>query len=261
MTARSDDPLYVRSLEKGLAVLGLFETADRPLSLTEIAAGTGHGMSAAQRFTHTLERLGYIEKSARTRRYRPALKTLRLGQGYTRLGALPAASRPALRNLASRFGETVTLCGLDGPDVVTLLRMPARGQGGDGDGALGQRASVAASASGRAMLSHLPAMDALSRVFSAPRDALTAKTLTDPQRILGAVETVVSKGYALIDGERALGEISIAAAVLDPSKLPIGAVEITAERDRWKWRKDREKLATAITEVAAAVTARLAELD
>jgi IclR family pca regulon transcriptional regulator len=111
------------------------------------------------------------------------------------------------------------------------------------------------------MLSHLPAMDAVSRVFSAPRDALTPKTPTDPQRIMAAIETARSMGYALIDGERETGEISIAAAVLDHAGLPVGAVEATAPRARWKWRKAREKMASAVAETAEAVTARLANLE
>ena len=260
MTATTNDTLYVRSLEKGLAVLSLFETADRPLSLTEIAARTGYGMSAAQRFTHTLERLGYLAKDPRTRRYRPALKAFGLGQGYERLGAVPAAGATALGALSERLGESVRLCVLDGTDAVTVLCLPGQDPGSNGAGPE-QRGNVANSAAGRAMLSYLPAMDAVSRVFSAPRDALTPKTLTDPQRIMAAVETARSMGYALIDGERETGEISIAAAVLDQAGLPVGAVEATAPRARWKWRKAREKMASAVAETAQSVTARLATLE
>ncbi|RZA16878.1 MAG: IclR family transcriptional regulator, partial [Proteobacteria bacterium] len=56
--------LYVQSVDKAMKVLMAFDGSQRQLSLSDIAALTGMDLSAAQRFTHTLATLGYLNKDS-----------------------------------------------------------------------------------------------------------------------------------------------------------------------------------------------------
>src|SRR3546814_10997531 len=70
------DPLTVQSVLKAFSVLHAFGSSQRSLSLAQIAALDGMGKSAAQRFAHTLTRLGYLAKDPQTRRFEPTARTL-----------------------------------------------------------------------------------------------------------------------------------------------------------------------------------------
>ena len=61
----AQSPLFNSSLEKGLAVIRSFSASHRHMNLPEIAEVTGMTKSAAQRFTFTLEALGYLRKDPR----------------------------------------------------------------------------------------------------------------------------------------------------------------------------------------------------
>ena len=76
------DTLFVASLEKGLRVLNAFRTHRQSLGITDIAQATNLDKSAAQRFTNTLHRLGYLEKDEQTRRYRPAIALMDFSYTY-----------------------------------------------------------------------------------------------------------------------------------------------------------------------------------
>ena len=58
------DPLLVQSVEKAFRVLRAFDGSRPTLSLSQIAEETGLDISAAQRFTYTLTKLGYLTKSS-----------------------------------------------------------------------------------------------------------------------------------------------------------------------------------------------------
>src|ERR687885_36810 len=96
----------VRSVGRGLRILGSFN-ADRPeLTVGEIAAELDVHMSTASRLAATLAAEGFLDRS-------PA-GAFRLGSEMVRLGLLAAGSetletqaRPAMEALAADTGETV----------------------------------------------------------------------------------------------------------------------------------------------------------
>ena len=55
-----------------MRILSAFGEAHGEMGLTELARATGLDRSATQRFTATFHRLGYLEKDASTRRFRPS---------------------------------------------------------------------------------------------------------------------------------------------------------------------------------------------
>ena len=72
------DTLFVTSLEKGMLVLEAFSEDRSELGLSDIVKVTGLEKSAAQRYANTLHELGYLEKNAETRRFKPSVKYLEM---------------------------------------------------------------------------------------------------------------------------------------------------------------------------------------
>ena len=88
MNEYSDDPEFVKSLAKGLAVIEAFDADAPQMTLSRIASKVGLSPGSARRVLLTLTKLGYVGYSEEDKRYFLAARTLQLGYAY--LMTLPA---------------------------------------------------------------------------------------------------------------------------------------------------------------------------
>ena len=253
MASNIEEPLFIKSLEKGFTVLELFKTAPSPLRLSQISTLTGFGLSATQRLLFTLEKLGYLNKNLLTKRYTPGLKALSIGFSYDRLGMIKTVSSPILERLSENLKEDIYLLGFDGSNTINIINIPRE----KNHVKPGKPFNIAFSAGGRSILSYLPGMDAVGLIFASPRNAQTTKTVTDPKLIIGKVEEAYSKGFSVVDGEHDLDIISIGSAILDMAGAPIAAIELVAPRKNLKWMKQRERIGTQLETAAREITKSL----
>src|SRR5688572_6654577 len=79
---KSADPLMVMSVEKAFRVLAVFGQGHRTLSLSQVAIAAKMDVSSAQRFTHTLVKLGFLRKDSETKRFELTSKTLDPGYHF-----------------------------------------------------------------------------------------------------------------------------------------------------------------------------------
>lgn len=200
--------------------------AGRPeLGITEIAAATGFDKSAAQRFAFTLHALGYLQKSGTTRKYRLTRKVLGLAYAYLRSEPLIEIATPYLSDLRQKCQQRVDLSVLDGTDILYVVRLQSHREA-FGATLIGRRIPAFCSSGGRAMLSRMPDGEALELVERSTRRPLTPHTLTDIGKVMAAITRVRSDGYAVSVQECLVGEIVVAAPVVDMNGLPRAAVHI-----------------------------------
>ena len=122
------------SVAKGFDVLKAFrrgqtELGLRDLSLSEISRLTGMDKSSAQRFTNTLNELGYLTKDPHTRRYRPAVNLVDFYYTYVISNRLAEIAMARLIEAGRVHDTTVNLCELSGPDLVYTIRIPHERRG------------------------------------------------------------------------------------------------------------------------------------
>ncbi|MFC7555624.1 helix-turn-helix domain-containing protein [Pseudoroseomonas wenyumeiae] len=60
----AEGPLFLQSTARTLRVLEVFAQQPRPLSIAELAAAAGLNKSAGQRIVHTLQAMGYLDRSS-----------------------------------------------------------------------------------------------------------------------------------------------------------------------------------------------------
>ena len=256
MSSRFEDSLFIKSIEKGFAIIELFESVENELSLSEISKLTGYGISGTQRLLYTLEKLGYIEKNQQTKKYTPGIKTLKLGFTYNRLGTIQKASLEIITEMVSDVRESVFLLAFNNTNLINIMHSPSE-KPCPKFTAPGTPFDLIYSAAGRSVLSHLPAMKAVALVFSSNKNAYTKKTITDPKLILKQIETAYTKGFSIIDGETDLGTISIGSAILDKDGSPIAALEMNASRKEWKGMKQREQLGAKLEQATKQIGTNL----
>src|SRR5579863_8190313 len=240
--ARARDPLFNRSVEKALAILGAFGGERRALSLAELAASVGMTLSSAQRCVHTLVRLGFLRRDPGMKRWVLTPRPLALAHAYLAGHALLEQATTHLIDLNQASGESVSLSEPDGTNMMFIARFPSLKRFYI-HMPVGRRLPMYCTASGRAYLSALPAVQAQRLLRRCDLRALTPHTLTEAGTILKRIHEAREVGYAWSDQECYRGDLSIAAPVLGIDGQPLAAVNISAPTSRWTLPELRSKLA------------------
>jgi DNA-binding IclR family transcriptional regulator len=108
-TSRDADPLQVRALTRGLAILGLFDVDHREWTIDEMAEQIGLVRMTAYRMARTLESMAFLVRDPATNRYRLGPSVLAMGYVSDNHSGFVAAARPFLEALVKETGESVTL--------------------------------------------------------------------------------------------------------------------------------------------------------
>lgn len=204
--------IQINVLAKAFSVLEAFSASTPELNLEGLVDQTGLGKSSLQRLTHTLCKLGYLQRSQNRGHYALTHRALIFSFTYLRFNQLVRTASPLLGRLADQTGLRVDLTMLDGTEIVYPLRIPSRVETFS-ISPPGRRVPALASASGRAILSRLP-KEAVDQIFeSTILRARTSRTIVDKDVIRQAIIQAQKDGYAFQIGEVLEGAAAIAAAV------------------------------------------------
>jgi IclR family pca regulon transcriptional regulator len=208
--ADHNDPEFINSLAKGLAVIEAFGAESPNMTLSRIATKVGLSPGSARRVLVTLTKLGYMDYDATERRYALAARTLQLGYSY--LASLPALNllQPRLAELSDKLNESCSLMLRSGKEVVCVARATAKRLQSDYM-SVGSRFPAHASSSGKVLLGALSPeeFDALY-ADDVLLPQLTPFTVADVSKLRSQVDTARRQGWIFIDQETALGIASVA---------------------------------------------------
>lgn len=248
-----DDRLMVRSVEKAFRVLQAFDGTHQSLSLSQISVRTGLDMSAAQRFSHTLTKLGYLVRSEETRRYMLGVKLLEFGFQYTRSNPLIERALPYLLHLSNTVQETVNLTVLDGTDLVFVCRYSSR-HVINNDVIVGSRLPAYCTAPGRAILSRMPEDVTTAILKKSDLRSYTPSTTWQLEKLLEKIREAAEKGYSTSFEEYYPGDLSIAAAIVDQNRAPVGAINVAVSASRFTPEEATASFAPLVVSAASAAS-------
>jgi IclR family pca regulon transcriptional regulator len=257
---KEENTLFNQSLAKALSVFRAFSSRNRTMTLAEIATSADITRSSAQRIVFTLERLGYIRKHPRTRRFQLTPRTVFLGSGYLEADQLIDYANPFLASLGTTSGETVALTEPDGTDMVYVARFPSH-KHITIHVTLGNRIPMYCTASGRAYLSGRPPHEAHQLLDDSSRVPHTPRTCTDLATLVEHVQHARTRGHAYNNEEFYIGDVGIAAPILNSSGQSIAAVHIEAPRSRWTFDDAMQKLSPLVIECARSISNAARNLD
>jgi len=249
------DPLVVNSVGKAFQILSAFDASHPTLSLTELAAMTRLNRSAVQRFAQTLATLGYLRKDRATKRFALTVRNLDIANRFMLTDPLSERARPYLLNLNQTTQETVNLTILDGVEMVFVLRFLGR-HVLNIDATIGSRTPVYCSAAGIAMLSRLPRKEAHALLERCERRAITPSTTWRLDDLARKIEATAARGYATAFEEIHIGDLSVAAAVVDGNGRPVGAINIAALRSRLTPQAMEAAYAALVVDTARLISLR-----
>lgn len=253
---RESSTLFMGSIAKCFQVLETLNTAGRAVGLTELAALSGLDRSAVQRIAHTLRVLGYLRQDPATRALRLSGRMLEFSHTVLTTHQLRERAQPHLESLNRRTGETVNLMELEGDEIVYVARYPSM-HAVSVDLHVGSRLPAFCTAAGRAIMSRMDEAEALAGLKAVRRMAMTRFTVTSLPGLRLALQRARELGYALNDQEAFIGDISVAAPLLDREGRALGAINIAVPSPRWQVPEVLAKLVPQLLRAAAAVNKEL----
>jgi IclR family transcriptional regulator, pca regulon regulatory protein len=245
--------LFVGSTEKAFQVLHAFDGPQRFMTLADIARAANLDRSAAQRLVYTLEALGYLRRVAGTRNYGLTSKVLQFSHNYLKANDLIDRASPRLLDISRNLGETTNLHELDGHEVVFVARFPGQHLI-NVDIVIGSRLPALFTASGTAILSALPEEERLDLLKRTPLEPMTPFTVTDPDKLLNRVRLAATRGYAVVMNETVMGDISVAAPVIDEHGRAVAAINISVPTTRWTQERAEAELVQHVHVAATSVS-------
>lgn len=221
---------FIAGLERGLALIEVFDDANPRMTIAQAASRTGLPRSAVRRHLLTLCHLGYMETDGKL--YWLAPRVLRLGRSYLGASRLPRKVQPFMQRLSETIGETVNVSVLDGHEVAYLARSNSPRLVSIGFQP-GDRAPAHVVAPGVILVSALS--DDLCARWIAEHDFVgyTMQTVTTREAFAAEVAGARKDGYCLLEQQLTSGLTGVSVLLRDGRGRCHGAMGTTFPTSAW----------------------------
>lgn len=220
---------FVASLAKGLDVLQAFSRERPELTLSQVAEIVGTSPAATRRSLLTLQKLGFLTSHGRQFLLTP--RVLRLSEAFLSSVGMQEVMQQFLQDMVDATGDSASVAVLDGTDILYIASVPVK-RSFQLTPTIGTRYPAYATSLGRAILSHSPQEMIDSVLAQSDLTKLTAKTVTDPDRLRKILSKAKTAGLVGVEDELAYGVVSVAMPLLDATGRAIAAVNCSTSPAR-----------------------------
>jgi IclR family acetate operon transcriptional repressor len=227
----SSEGEIVQSVDRALAIVELLLRSGEPLTVREVALGTGINRTTAHRLLASLHRRGWIERAAGGGGYRPSLRYLALVRASLDDRDFVEEVLPTMERLSLLSRETVHLGVLDNNDVLHVAKVDSPEIVGVSS-RVGTRAAPHVTGLGKALLAAGPDEELEAYLAFAGKRA-------DPQAPLNSdafrddIALTRQRGYSIDDGESSAGVRCLAVAIRGVDGRPLFALSLTGPSARF----------------------------
>lgn len=241
-------PTTVPAAARTMTLLEVFAREKRELSNSDLARLMDLPESSCSDLLHTLHELGYLLRTARSRRFYPTARLLAVAREISASDPLYAVGAEACELLRDKTGET-GLCGRLENGVVKVLaftegRHPLRYMQNVGD-----KLALHVSALGKAVLALGTPEEAARQLRLKPLRPLASGTITDLAALEAQVAQAREQGWIWVENEGSDGLSALAVAGLAGGE-PL-AISVAGPTDRM--RAQRAQCLQALQEVHALI--------
>lgn len=227
----------IAPIERGLAILEAFGPTGQWLGNQEIATCTGIPKPTVTRLTQTLMKEGFLNHSARLRKYR--LASAVLGLGYVTMDStdIAAIARPLMQELGDECGVFVSLAGRNGLDISLVENCHSTTNAVTLGLNVGSRFPIEACPLGLALLSGLPSTERDYLLDHIRLRYNQEYRVSLRLRVADATMQVVQKGYYVTEWGPQITVASAPLNVADRPPMSIGCAGPTKSLVRAKLRE------------------------
>jgi IclR family pca regulon transcriptional regulator len=189
---------FVQSLDRGLAIMKVFNERTPRLTLSEVAELTGFTRATARRFLLTLESLNYVGSTGRYFFLRP--RVLELGHAYLSSYNLVSIAQDHLESIANELRESCSASVLENENIIYICRA-ASNRIMTVNIALGHQLPAYATSMGRVLLGALPEKELEFYLQTSKREKLTSRTVYEIDELRKIIMKVRKQGWAINEQE------------------------------------------------------------
>ncbi len=205
--------------------------AEAPLSVVDLSEKTGVTKPTVYRILNTLESGGFVVRDSKHRKYVLGPALIGLGRATRNSGELITHVRPSLRELREKYNETVNLGVLSHGKVIYLETL---------ESAQKLRVTVPmtiknnchTTALGRTILAAMDEASALKIIDEVYEELGSHSKFQSQEEFMSTLRKSRVRGYAIDEGDDAIGYGCIAAPILNSFGNPIAAISISAPTSR-----------------------------
>lgn len=241
-------PTIVPAAARTMTLLEVFAREKRELSNSDLSRLMDLPESSCSDLLHTLHEMGYLLRTARSRRFYPTARLLSVAKEISASDPLYAVGAEACELLRDRTGET-GLCGRLENGVVKVIALS------EGRHALrymqhvGDKLALHVSALGKAILAIGTPEEAARQLRLKPLRVLASGTLTDLAALEAQVERAREQGWIWVENEGSEGLSAVAVA----GQIGGETVALSVAGLTHRMRDQRERCLEALQEVKAIV--------
>jgi DNA-binding IclR family transcriptional regulator len=221
----------ITSLDRGLRILQVLSAESEGLGVTEVSRRVVADKSVVYRTLSLLMQHDYIEQNPATKKYVLGFKVVELANRRLKSIGLLSVAKPILKEVARQTGEIVVLAAMIG-DVLAYLDKEEGQYAVHISNSLGQPIAPHATASGKAILAHMPEPDLVRFFTGKGLPALTEKTITSFGDFKAHLAEVRRQGYAVDDEENYPGIRCVAAPIRNHRGTVLGSISISGTTQR-----------------------------
>ena len=237
MSQTENDRKYLmKSLDKALRVLDILG-AHESLNLTEVGAFSGLDKTSAFKILYTLERRGFVIKTADAR-YRLGGKLVRDGQSAPVRKNIVDVSAPVIRALCETTGETISLAILNSIGRSINLYSDSGTSPDHVPARIGLEIDAYSAAVGKVLLAYTTPQMLQSIVQSMPFRAYTSATISSPAQLYQVLEEVRTMGYCMDSDERLMGRSSLAAPIFNHEEQCIASIALVCTTETFQEKRE-----------------------
>ena len=235
----------IQSVRRAVRVIEQLAAEKSPVAIGQLSKKIGLHVSTTHRLLSTLKSDGFVQQDPSSGRYALGTRVILLGQQYLDGLDLRQVARLFLEELSEQTGETTNLVVLNLGEALYLDKVEAR-LGLRISSRIGNRAPLHCTAAGKILLAAMSGGELEQWLARHSLDALTSRSLTEPENLRGEIEKIRLQGFALDLEECEEGAHCIAAPVRNSRGETDAAVSLSGPSVRMHTRRIQELTAHVV---------------
>ena len=247
----------VQTIERVDNLLDRLSKAPRGLRLSKLAEQVGLPKGTTHRLVSSLAYFNYIKQDPSSGRYKLGFKLVKLGDMLLDQIDLRSESQPFLFELAQRSQEAAHLVVLDNDEALYIDKIQLSGQGLHMASPTGYRVPLYCTATGKAILAHLPPVEIERIIAERGLPRRTVHTITDAEQLKSQLQRIKHQGYAVDNEEHTEGVRCVAAPIHNMNGNLVAAASISAPAVRVTLANAQQSMKALVMDTAKKISNQL----
>ena len=256
MTASGANKDFLKTLDRGLAVIKSFDGDTPRMTLSEVARKNSMSRASARRFLLTLQSLGYVIKVDYN--FQLTAKILEVGHQFLNNLNFIEVITPFLREASRLLYKACSASILNETDIVYIARIPSQHQILSVNLNIGSRLPAYCTSMGRVLLGNLNAQELDAYFKKADLVSLTPHTVTDIKNLHNIIKQTRIDGYSIVNQELEENLCSVAVPICNQQGKVLCAINVGMPVGQLKIEEVTSEYLPVLQEAASRAEAILA---